>query len=82
VADNVLVERLAQRIGGALGDAVGIAPRLFLKKLVADVLDRIEMFPDFDPARDYKLTLRQDEMTEEEKARLPAASADDIRLEW
>jgi hypothetical protein len=82
VADDALVQRLAERIGGALGDSVGIAPRLFLKKLVADVLDRIEMFSDFDPARDYKLTLRKDEMTEEERASLPAASTDDIRLEW
>jgi hypothetical protein len=82
VADNALVERLALRIGGALGDAVGVAPRLFLKKLVADVLDRVDAFEEFNPALHYSLTLRQDEMTEEEKARLPAASADDIRLEW
>jgi hypothetical protein len=82
VADDALVQRLAHRIGGALGDTAGIAPRLFLKKLVADVLDRIELIPDFDPARDYKLTLRKDEMTEEERASLPAASTDDIRLEW
>ena len=82
VADDALVARLANRIGGALGDTAGIAPRLFLKKLVADILDRIEMFPDFDPARDYQLTLRTDELTEEEKAQMPATSADDIRLEW
>jgi hypothetical protein len=59
-----------------------VAPRLFLKKLVADVLDRVDAFEEFNPALHYSLTLRQDEMTEEEKARLPAASADDIRLEW
>ena len=82
LADDALVTRLAHRIGGALGDTAGIAPRLFLKKLVADVLDRIDLIPDFDPARDYQLTLRRDELTEEEKALLPAASTDDIRLEW
>jgi hypothetical protein len=34
---------------GKLGGKVGIAPRLFLKKLVADVLDRIDQYDDFDP---------------------------------
>ena len=36
---------------GSLGGKVGVAPRIFLKKLVADVLDRIDQFPDFDPRR-------------------------------
>lgn len=50
---------------------------MFLKKLVADVLDRVEQFPDFDPRRDYALTLRRDELTDVERN---AASADDIAL--
>jgi hypothetical protein len=33
---------------GRLGKRVGVAPRLFLRRLV-DVLDRVEEFPDFDP---------------------------------
>jgi len=36
----------AQAMVGALGGKVGLAPRLYLKKLVGDVLDRIEQFPD------------------------------------
>ena len=41
---------------GKLGGKVGITPRLFLKKLVADVLDRIDQFDDFDPRKHYELT--------------------------
>ena len=40
---------LARSVAGKLGGKVGIAPRLFLKKLVSDVLDRIDQFDDFDP---------------------------------
>jgi hypothetical protein len=42
---------------------VGVAPRLYLKKLVGDVLDRVDQFPDFDPHRDYRLTLKPAELT-------------------
>ena len=33
---------LARKVAGRLGGSVGVAPRLFLKKLVGDVLDRVE----------------------------------------
>ena len=56
---------------------VGLAPRLFLKKLVGEVLDRIELFPDFDPRRNYELTLSGGEMSLDEKE---AATVDDIEL--
>jgi hypothetical protein len=54
---------------------------LFLKKLVADVLDRVDLYPDFDPNRDYQLTLKADELTVEERNRTAANSVDDIPLE-
>jgi hypothetical protein len=76
-----LVERMADSIAGELGGKVGIAPRLFLKKLVADVLDRVDLYPDFDPTRDYQLTLKADELTVEERNRTAANSVDDIPLE-
>ncbi len=44
-------------VAGQLGGQVGVAPRLFLKKLVADVLDRVDQFPDFDPRQHYALTV-------------------------
>ena len=48
-----------QAVDRRLGGKVGVAPRLFLKKLVGDVLDRVDQFPDFDPRRDYALTARR-----------------------
>jgi hypothetical protein len=82
LATDGLLELLADRIGGALGNRTGIAPRIFLKKLVADLLDRIDQFSDFDPSKDYKLTLKMNELTAEEQAALPASSPDEIQLAW
>jgi hypothetical protein len=65
---------------GTLGGKTGIAPRIFLKKLVADLLDRIELYESFDPRKDYLLTIRQDELSEEEQNLLPASSVEQIRL--
>ena len=45
--------RWPRAVAGELGGQVGVAPRLFLKKLVADVLDRVDQFPDFDPRQHY-----------------------------
>ncbi|MEU4528042.1 BREX system ATP-binding protein BrxD [Micromonospora ureilytica] len=76
VDDNYLSE-LARAVAGRLGGRVGVAPRVYLKKLVADVFDRVDQFDDWDPRRNYELTLRSDELTEVERN---AASADDINL--
>ena len=59
LANDAVLSRLAEGLCGRLGGKVGVAPRLFLKKLVADVLDRIDQFPDFDPSRDYQLTVQR-----------------------
>ena len=58
---------LAAAVAGELGGQVGVAPRVFLRKLVADVLDRIAEFADFDPRLHYKLTLSPDELTATER---------------
>lgn len=63
------------------GGNVGGAPRIFLKKLVGDVLDRIDQFPDFDPRRDYALTLADHELTAVERGGRPASNVDDVELE-
>ncbi|MFG1952681.1 BREX system ATP-binding protein BrxD [Micromonospora sp. NPDC048830] len=76
--DDAYLATLARAVTGALGGRVGVAPRVYLKKLVADVLDRVDQFADWDPRRHYELTLRADELTEVE--RNAAASADDIEL--
>jgi hypothetical protein len=73
---DAYVRTLAVAVSGSLGGKVGVAPRLFLKKLVSDVLDRIDQFPDFDPRRHYELTISNAEMTDAERA----VSVDDIEL--
>ena len=78
--DDAYVSDLARAVAGGLGGRVGIAPRVFLKKLVADVLDRVDQFPDFDPRRDYALMLEESELTVEERASRSASSPDDIEL--
>jgi len=79
--DDAYIETLARAVTGNLGGRVGIAPRLFLKKLVADVLDRVDQFADFDPRRDYTLTLSDGELTEVERNVRAADTVDDIDLE-
>lgn len=81
--DDTYVSVLADAVTGKLGGKVGVAPRIFLKKLVTDVLDRVEQFPDFDPRRHYQLTLAPVELTEVERnaAGLAVTSVDDIDLE-
>ena len=37
---------------------MGLAPRIFLRKLV-DVLDRVDQFAEFDPRRDYAVTVSE-----------------------
>ncbi len=58
-----------------------MAPRLFLRKLVADVLDRVDQFADFDPRRDYELTLAHDDLGPEERHARGHQSIDDIELD-
>ncbi|MER6813595.1 BREX system ATP-binding protein BrxD [Spirillospora sp. NPDC000708] len=77
LADDTYIADLARTVGGALGGKVGVAPRLFLKKLVGDVLDRIDQFSDFDPRVHYKLTVSGTELTDVERN----LTADDIQLE-
>lgn len=88
VVDDAYVALLASAVTGDLGGRTGVAPRLFLKKLVADVLDRVDQFDAFDPRRDYALTVTDLELTpaERQAASLgrrpePVSSADEIVLE-
>jgi hypothetical protein len=82
VVDDAYLADLAAAVTGSLGAKVGIAPRLYIKKLVGDVLDRVDLHPDFDPRRDYKLTVADNELTDVERnARAGATSHDDIELD-
>lgn len=80
-ADRDYIEQLARAVAGNLGNRVGIAPRIFLKKLVGDILDRIEQFPDFDPRANYALTVSSTELNEIERNALGATTVDEIELE-
>ncbi|MBK7955389.1 MAG: BREX system ATP-binding protein BrxD [Candidatus Accumulibacter sp.] len=80
VVNDAYIETLARAVVGGLGGKVGVAPRLFLKKLLVDVLDRVDLHADFDPRQHYKLTLAENEMTTSERAAAGAVSVDDIEL--
>ncbi|WP_248965319.1 BREX system ATP-binding protein BrxD [Sphaerisporangium perillae] len=78
--DDGYVKDLATAVAGHLG--VGTAPRVFLRKLVADVLFRVSEHEDFDPRVDYKqVKLAESELTAEEQnamrtARRPMSAAE------
>jgi len=80
--DDAYLGELATAVTGGLGGKVGVAPRLFLRKLVADVLDRVDEFDDFDPRLHYALTISSTELNEVERnAAAAPGDADDIELE-
>jgi hypothetical protein len=79
VTDDVLA-RLAKAVAGKLGGRVGVAPRIFLRKLVAGILDRVDLYPDFDPLKDFELKLEEQELTLEERAAATGKSPDDIEI--
>ena len=80
LADDTYLHDLARAVAGDLGGRIGIAPRLYLKKLVADVLDRIDQHPEFNPRQHYSLTISPAELNEIERNVRAAANVDDIEL--
>jgi len=81
ICDDSYVNELAQAVTGKLGGKVGVAPRIFLKKLVADVLDRIDQHPDFNPREHYTLTMDDSEMKPVERQAMGATDVDEIELD-
>lgn len=79
VVDDAYLAVLARALTGQLGGQVGVAPRVFLRKLVADVLDRVDEHAEFDPRQHYELTVTGSELTEVE--RNAAVGADDVDLD-
>lgn len=61
------LRRLVDGLTGRFGGNLSIAPRLFLRELV-DVLDRVDQHEAFDPLKDFKLVLADNELTDEERA--------------
>jgi hypothetical protein len=69
-------------VTGKLGQRVGAAPRLFLRKLVGELLDKVEEHEDYVPKRDFKLVVSAAEMSPEEReAAGVERSVDDIALD-
>jgi hypothetical protein len=81
LCDDTYVRDLATAVGGKLGGKIGVTPRIFLKKLVADILDRIDQHPDFDPREHYALTINDSELTAVERQAMGAADVDEIELD-
>jgi len=79
--DDQYVRVLAEAVTGKLGGKIGVAPRIFLKKLVADVLDRVDLHESFDPRVDYQLTIGDVELTTTERHAMAGTSVDEIELE-
>jgi hypothetical protein len=81
LADDRYIADLSAAVVGALGGKIGITPRVYLKKLVGEVLDRIDQFPAFDPRQHYALTIADAELTEVERNARAAVHVDDIELD-
>ncbi len=78
--DDSYLSELAAAVTGGLGGQVGVTPRIYLRKLVADVLDRVDEFEDFNPRQHYALTLSSAELTEVER-NAAASRAGDVELD-
>ena len=81
LCDDTYVSQLADAVAGKLGGKVGVSPRIFLKKLVGDVLDRIDQFDEFDPRRHYALTVSEAELSPVERQAMGADDVDEVELD-
>jgi hypothetical protein len=92
VPDSAVVSDLDSRLAGhpvlhvivAQRDVVPFVHRqLSQADQGAAVLDRVDLYDDFDPRRDYRLTVTSTELTdvEREARAAPATSVDDITLD-
>jgi hypothetical protein len=76
-----MLRHLAEGVAAKLGGKVGVAPRLYLKRLV-DLLDRVHDNPEYDPKQHHDLVIEARELTEEELAASgQTRSVNDIALD-
>jgi len=68
---------LADTVAGRLGGKVGIAPRLYLRKLI-DIFDKIEQFPDFVPAEASTIVVAETELNADERSAVGGLDAIEI----
>jgi hypothetical protein len=81
LCDDKYVSELANAVAGKLGGKVGVSPRIFLKKLVSDVMDRIDQFAEFNPRTNYALTISESELLPMERQAAGASNVDEVDLE-
>lgn len=83
VVDDAYIADFARAVAGSLGQKIGVAPRIFLRKLIGDVLDRVDQFPDFDPRQHYELTVSDSDLNDVERNVVHAGQvrADDVELD-
>lgn len=74
------MQALARGVAGELGGGVGIRAASLPQKLI-DVLDRIDQRADYNPRRDYALTVSDGELTPEEREARSLRSACDVVLD-
>ena len=79
--DDAVLRALASTVAGALAGKIGVAPRIYLRRLVA-LLDQVDEHPDFDPKTHAALKVDPNEMNDEERAAAGVSrSVDDIQLD-
>lgn len=65
--DDAFLQALVTQVTAGFGGKISLAPRLFLRELI-DVMDRVDIHQDYDPATHYKLDLEDVKLTPEELA--------------
>jgi hypothetical protein len=65
--DDTFMIALVSQVTAGFGGKVAIAPRLFLRELI-DVMDRVDLHEDYNPADHYKLELQDGKLNPEELA--------------
>lgn len=62
---DVFLKALAEKVTRGFGGKVSVSPRWFLRELV-NVLDKVDLYADYDPASQYQLTIDDAALTPEE----------------
>src|SRR5688572_26306400 len=65
--DDDFLHVLVAQVTAGFGGKVSLAPRLFLRELI-DVMDRVDIHADYEPATQYRLELEDSKLTSEELA--------------
>ena len=81
MVDDAFIADFARSLVGELGGKVGLAPRIFLRKLVSSVLDKVELHATFDPREHGGIQIDPSELTREEAAAAGNLSVEDVQLD-